>query len=169
MHLSDSLSNPDTPLLRLVTALDGLGGLEETQVSAIARDAIVAQTGAVDSASVRLEARENRKLSPTEVADLVARYRAGASIRSLSQAFRMHEQTVRAHLRREGVTLRPLRVLTETQEVEVVRLYVEETQTLAELADKFGVSASAVRRVLVRRGVARRSQIRRALNNVSHS
>ena len=169
VHLSDSLSNPDTPLLRLVTALDGLDELKKTQVSAVTRNAIMAQTGAANPASVRLEARENRKLSPTEVAELGARYQAGASIRSLSQAFRMHEQTVRAHLRRASVSLRPLCALTETQEVEVVRLYVEETWSLAELATKFEVSAAAVRRVLVRRGVARRGQVRRAFNNVSHS
>lgn len=158
VHLSDPLSNPGTSLLRLVAALDEL---KETQVSGVTRDAIVRQTGAADPASVRLEARENRKLSPAEVAELIAHYQQGASIRSLSQAVGMHEQTVRAHLRRQGVNLRPLRALTDTQEIEVVRLYVEEMWTLAELADKFGVGQGTVRNVLVRRGITRRPQVRR--------
>jgi len=162
VHLSDSLSNPGTLLLRLVAALDECDELKKTQVSAVARNAIMAQTGAVDPTMVRLEVRENRKLSPAEVAELVARYHAGASIRSLSQAFGMHEQTVRAHLRRESVSLRPLRALAEAQETQVARLYVEERWTLAEAAAKFEVSASAVRNVLMRRGVERRAQARRA-------
>ena len=39
----------------------------------------------------------NRKLKPREVDNLVARYRAGASIRSIGTMFGLNEQTVRAH------------------------------------------------------------------------
>lgn len=109
VHLSDSLSNPTEAVKRLVTVLDDLGGLANVQVSSSVQDSIVTQSGAVDPGRVRLQVKENRKLSPAEVAEVVARYQAGASIRSLSQAFGMHEQTVRAHLRRKGVSLRPLR------------------------------------------------------------
>jgi lambda repressor-like predicted transcriptional regulator len=161
VHLSDSLSNPGTPLLRLVAALDELGGLENVQVSGVAREAIMAQTGAVDLSLVRLEIKENRKLSPSEVAELVDAYEAGASQRELTRRFDLHEQTVRAHLRRQGVKLRPLRALTEAQEVEVVGLYVEKVWSLAELAGKFAVSQTAIRNVLVRRGVGMRAQARR--------
>jgi len=161
VHLSDSLSNPGTPLLRLVAALEALGGLENMQVSGELQDTIVAQSGAVDPAVVRLQAKENRKLSPAEVAELVGAYEAGVSQRELTRRFGLHEQTVRAHLRRQGVRLRPQRVLTAEQEVEAVRLYVEEVWTLAELAVRFGVGQTAVRNVLVRRGVGRRTQARR--------
>jgi DNA-directed RNA polymerase specialized sigma24 family protein len=109
---------------------------------------------------VRLTVKENRKLSPAGAGELVQAYVAGESQRELARRFGLHEQTVRAHLRRQGVTLRPIRVLTEAQEEDVVRLYVEEMWTLAELAVKFEVSAAAVRQVLVRRK-ARRSQARR--------
>jgi predicted DNA binding protein len=148
-------------LLRLVTALDELDGWENTQVNEGAREAIIAQTGAVEPGTVRLKIKENRKLSPAEVRKLVAAYEAGTSQRELTRRFGLHEQTVRAHLRRQKVTLRPVRVLTEVQEIEVIKLYVEKRWTLAELAEKFEVSAAAIRQVLVRRDIARRSQAKR--------
>ncbi len=85
------------------------------------------QSGALGRASVRSQIKENRKLSPAEVAQLVDAYQAGTSQAELSRRFDLHEQTVRAHLRRQRVSLRPLRALTEAQEVEVMRLYVVET------------------------------------------
>lgn len=65
-HLSDSLSNLPEAVERLVATLGALGGLENLQVSGNVHEAIVAQSGAVDPALVRLEAKENRKLSPTD-------------------------------------------------------------------------------------------------------
>lgn len=110
---------------------------------------------------MRLQVKENRKLSPHEVVELVDAYKAGASQAELRRRFGVHEQTVRAHLRRQGVKVRPLRALTEEQEVEAVRLYAEEMWSLAEVAGRFGVGQTAVRNVLVRRGVGRRAQARR--------
>ncbi|MGQ0775084.1 MAG: hypothetical protein ACT4NY_11815 [Pseudonocardiales bacterium] len=141
--------------------MDELGGLENLRVSGDVHEAIVAQTGAVDPEMVRLQIKENRKLSPAEVVELVDAYEAGASQADLTRRFGLHEQTVRSHLRRQGVKLRPLRALPEEQEVEVVRLYVEETWSLAELAGRFKVCQTAIRNVLVRRGVERRAQTRR--------
>lgn len=161
-HLSDSLSNLPPALERLVLALEGLGGLEKMQVSGgDVRGEILGQSGADDPAVVRLRVKENRKLSPAEVGELVDAYEGGASQAELTRRFGLHEQTVRAHLRRQGVSLRPLRALTETQEVETVRLYVEETWSLAELAARFKVGQTAIRNLLVRRGVERRGQTRR--------
>jgi transposase-like protein len=161
VHLTDSLSNPAEAVARLVVALGERGGHGNVQVTGGVPEAIIAQTGAVDPASVRLQVRENRKLSPAEVAELVDTYQAGASQRELTRRFGLHEQTVRAHLRRQGVTLRLQRVLTDTQEAEAVRLYVEEVWSLAELAARFEVGQTAIRSVLMRRGVARRAQVRR--------
>lgn len=161
MRLTDSLSNPPQAVERLAGALAALGGLENMQARGDVQAAIVAQSGAVDPATVRLQAKENRKLSPAEVSELVEAYKAGTSQAELSRRFGLHEQTVRAHLRRQGVSVRSQRVLTESQEAEVVRLYVEEVWTFAELAGKFGVGEGAVRGVLVRRGMKRRSQARR--------
>jgi predicted DNA-binding protein (UPF0251 family) len=133
----------------------------KTQVKASTRDAIIAQTGAADPASVRLEVKENRKLSPSEVKDLVDAYKAGTTQVELSRRYGLHQQTVQRHLLKQGVALRSVRVLTDAQEAEAVRLYIEETWSLNEVAAKFGVSQSAIRNMLVRRDVARRPQARR--------
>lgn len=161
MHLSDSLSNLPPALVRLVVALDRLGGLAKLQVSGGVGNEIVDQSGALDPAAVRLRIKENRKLSPGEVTELVAAYEAGATQAELTQRFGLHEQTVRAHLLRQGVTIRPQRKLTDAQEDEVVRLYVEERWTLVELAGHFHMGRTAMRDVLVRRGVERRGRKRR--------
>ncbi|MDQ3224166.1 MAG: hypothetical protein M3Q75_11955 [Gemmatimonadota bacterium] len=145
---------------RLAAALEALGGLENLQVSGEVQDVIVAQSGAVDASTVRLDVKENRKLSPAEVTELVDAYEAGASQRDLTRRFDLHEQTVRAHLRRRGVTLRQQQALTDAQEAEAVRLYVEKAWTLAKLAVWFKVGPTAIRNVLVRRGVERRAQSR---------
>jgi DNA invertase Pin-like site-specific DNA recombinase len=162
VRLRDSLSNLAEALQRLFSTLGRGIVAENVLVSAGADGAAIAQAGASDVDTVRAEVKENRKLSPAEVADVVARYEAGATIRSLAKAFGLHEQTVRAHLRRQGVKLRPLRPLTESQEREVVRLYVDESQTMAEVAAVFKVGQTAIRNVLVRRGVERRRPVRRA-------
>jgi len=112
VHLTDSLSNPTEAVARLVAALGERGVPGNVQVTGGAPEAIIAQTGAVDPASVRLQVKENRKLSPADVVELVDAYKAGVSQAELTRRFGVHEQTVRAHLRRQGVTLRPQRVLT---------------------------------------------------------
>ncbi|MGQ0717543.1 MAG: hypothetical protein ACT4NP_09555 [Pseudonocardiales bacterium] len=159
VRLTDSLSNPPQAVERLIAAL---GGLENMQVGGSTQDAILAQSNAVRPATVRLQVREYRKLSPAEVEELVDAYEVGTSQRELTRRFGLHEQTVRAHLRRQGVKLRPLRALTEAQESDAVRLYVEDVWSLAELAARFKVGQTAIRNVLVRRGVKRRAQARRS-------
>jgi len=47
------------------------------RVSGEVQDVIVAQSGAVDASTVRLDVKENRKLSPAEVTELVDAYEAG--------------------------------------------------------------------------------------------
>lgn len=103
-----------------------------------------------------MQVKENRKLSPGEITELVEAYRQGESQAELARQFGMHDQTVRAHLKRQGVKSRAVRAFDDTQEMEIVRLYVKQEWSLAELADKFDVSYAAVRNVLVRRGVPRR-------------
>lgn len=62
--LSDSLSNPGKPLVRLVKAVNAAGGLAHLQGdAAAAREELIAQTGADDATSVRFKIKENRKLA----------------------------------------------------------------------------------------------------------
>ena len=137
--------------------MDNRGGVATLLVGAdAARAELIVQTGAEDPASVRLTVKENRKLSPEEVIELVQQYEAGATLQSLSVRFGAHTQTVKAHLRRAGVELRPVRVLEGCVADEAVQLYVEEQLSLIKVGRRLGVSADAVRRVLKQRGVPRR-------------
>ena len=71
------------------------------------REAIVAQSGVVDSGFVRMEVRENRILTPGEVAEVVEAYRRGAGVRELARRYGVHRHTVDRHLERAGVVKRP--------------------------------------------------------------
>jgi IS30 family transposase len=114
-----------------------------------------------DPSAVRLQVKKNRKLSPTEVVELVDQHQAGVSVPSLSKLFELHEQTVRAHLKRQGVKLQPYRTLTNAQQTEVLRLYVDELWSLARIARKFNICETTVRNTLARHGVQRRARTRR--------
>ena|GEM_PF-3586861 len=160
VHFPDSLYNPSDPLRRLLAVRQQVAELATSQVSTGVCEAVT-QADADDPPSVRADVRENRKLSPDEIVDLVRQYQVGATIRSVAQQFGLHEQTVRAHLRRQGMALRPLRALTDAATAELVRLYVDKTWTMLELARKFRISESAVRKALIRECIPRRAQARR--------
>lgn len=92
---------------------------------------------------------------------MVEAYVTGASLAQLARQFGAH--TDGATLARQArCACSAVVAFTDAQEREVVRLYVEERRSLAEIAPVFGVSAGAVRKVLVRRGVERRAQVRRS-------
>lgn len=107
--------------------------------------------------------KEVWKLIADEIAELVTRYQAGASMRFLATEFNIHEGTDRVHLRSQGIPLRPTRVLTGRQDDEAERLYVDQVWTMAEIATKFDVSESAIRKVLLRREIRARPQVRRGI------
>ncbi|WP_157227323.1 hypothetical protein [Nocardia asiatica] len=100
--------------------------------------------------------RPNRKLQPNEVAALVERYRHGASMMELAAEYRLHRNTVEAHLRRAGVAKRPMVKMTESLVERATRLYVEESWTTARIGKEFGVDASTVAKALKRAGVRMR-------------
>lgn len=157
MRLADSLSNPPTPLLRLWATRERGRGLRVAE----AISAAVAQAGVDDPSTVRLEVDEQRKLTPAEVQELVEAYRHGASQTELGRRFGIHRQTVGRYLAKQHVERRSRRPLDESQQLEAVRLYVDQTWTLAEIAKKFGVAQNSIRNVLLRHGIERRSQARR--------
>ena len=69
-------------------------------------------------------------------------------------------QLVRQVVKR-GVPLRPQVSQTELQELKIMQLYIQQSQTLVEIAELLGVSAPSIRNVLIRRGVPRRPHVRR--------
>lgn len=121
----------------------------------------VARASVDDPTSVAVVIKENHRLSPAEVAELVLAYRRGASQRELARRFKVDKHTVRAHLDRHGVVRRPIKALSTTQEDQAVSLYVDHGWTLAEVGQKLGVDHSTVRNVLVKRGIPRRPAVAR--------
>lgn len=90
-------------------------------------------------------------LLPEQVDDLVAGYRAGATLVELAALFGIHRRTVAEHLVRREVPIRrggagPSRFH------EIADLY-ESGLTLVEVGLKIGVGPRAVRRALVEHGV----------------
>lgn len=154
MHATRQLSNLSPRLRRVISSLERAGWPDSSRLvwNVVAND----KTGAhYDMVATELH-QSNRKLKPAEIDDLVGRYEQGATIASLASHFSIHSQTVRAHLKARNVKLRRMYSLTPAEEDEVIRLYVEERQTLEEIAIRFGNSAASIRRALIRRGITRR-------------
>jgi lambda repressor-like predicted transcriptional regulator len=86
----------------------------------------------------------------------VKSYRAGTSIKALSRQFELHEQTVRAHLERASVELRPQRVLTIDQVAEIAELY-RGGASLRQLGLQYDVANNSIRNYLLRAGVPLRA------------
>ena len=162
VHLSDSLSNPGAPLLRLVAVVKELGSPENAQTSSVTRETIVAQSGVGDPALVRLEVRENRKLSPSEVAELVDAYRRGTEIRKLARQYGVHRHTVDRHLERADVVKRPV-VKMSAVAARARELY-EEGWSTQRIGRQIGVSASTAYKALKREGVKMRAQVAQRRN-----
>ncbi len=91
-------------------------------------------------------------VTPQMAVDMVARYEAGASIREVAAAFKVHRETAARHLRSAGAQLRKA-VLTEEQTAQAEVLYLS-GQTLAQVGEKFDVSQGTIGRCLRERGAA---------------
>jgi lambda repressor-like predicted transcriptional regulator len=99
-----------------------------------------------------------RRLSASQVDDLVANYRAGGTLRQLSIEFHVHRGTVTAHLDRRGVLRRSNQRKLTDQNVAKVSLLYEAGQSLVAIGRAFGVSAETVRNELNRAGLTIRSR-----------
>ena len=94
VHLRGSLSNPSKGLRDLLSV-----GWRQPHFNKIAGQGL--------DVTERSELTQpNKKLSPTEIEELAARYRVGGTVRSLAADFGVHESTARRYLRRRGVVLR---------------------------------------------------------------
>jgi transposase len=96
----------------------------------------------------------NRRLSYTEVTQLVELYRGGNSMRELAHEFGIHRVTVSRLLKREGVELRN-RGLAADEIDQAVKLYAE-GKSLARIGEHFDVDHGTVWRQLRKRGVKMR-------------
>ncbi len=98
--------------------------------------------------------RRVRRLSESEVDQLVADYQAGRTVYELAAQFGINRKVVSKHLHARGVTMR-MRGLSPTQIDQAVRLYGEGA-SLATIGCKLGVDAGTVHARLRERGVRMR-------------
>ena len=92
----------------------------------------------------RLSNPPQRRLSPSDIDELVNAYRGGATISQLAAEFGVHRTTVAGHLDRHGV---PRHSEQTTWDDEILRQAAELYATglsLADVADQFGVDAQTV-------------------------
>jgi transposase-like protein len=83
-----------------------------------------------------------RRLSPEDVAELVAAHEEGASQQELAARFGIFRTTVAAHLKRHGLTSRR-GGLTAKQITEAIQLY-NSGWSLAKIAAHFGVYPTSI-------------------------
>ena len=115
----------------------------------------------------RLSNPPQRRLSPTDIDDLIEAYRAGATINQLAVQFGIHRTTIAGHLDRHGVprhskqTAWDDEILTQASELYATGL------SLADVAHHFGIDAQTVANRFRRAGVAVRH--RRGWTSPAHS
>ena len=90
----------------------------------------------------RLSNPAQRRLSPTDVDDLVDAYRAGASISQLAAGFGVHRTTVAAHLDRLDVPRHHARTAWDDRALEEAAELYAAGLSLADLADRYQIDAA---------------------------
>lgn len=103
------------------------------------------------------------RLAPDRVEKLIALYTQGDSIYQLARRFSIHRGTVKDHLYRAGVEIRPgaQSKLSESDKNEITKLY-EKGLSIHKIALQFGVTDNPVHRALKERGVKMRDAHGRA-------
>jgi lambda repressor-like predicted transcriptional regulator len=97
--------------------------------------------------------RPNRKLSPTEIDQLVVDYQTGLCLTELGERYGLHRQTAKGHLERRGVPIRSeLPALNDKQIIQAAALYAQ-GQGLNPIAAQLGVAPNTVKRALLAQGV----------------
>jgi transposase-like protein len=140
--LRRALSNPRAPLIALINP--ARDGRSSAGVSAFA------QPNEVDPRRYQM----SRRLSSTEVTQLVELYRDGKSMRELAHKFGIHRVTVSRLLKGEGVERRN-RGLTADEIERAVKLYAE-GKSLARIGEHFDVDRGTIWRQLRKRGIKMR-------------
>jgi transposase-like protein len=102
----------------------------------------------------RLSNPAQRRLSPVDVDDLIATYRAGATIRHVAAEFGIHRTTVAAHLDRHQIPRHREQTAWESGTLEEAAALYASGLSLADVADQFGIDAQTVANRLRRAGVA---------------
>jgi DNA-directed RNA polymerase specialized sigma24 family protein len=98
--------------------------------------------------------RTARQLKPAELDELVMAYAAGATVFELGDRFGIDRRTVGKHLRGRGVDTTPPGL--DPEDVSAAAELYREGWSLLRIAEKFGTTASTVRRRLLEIGLRMR-------------
>jgi transposase-like protein len=101
----------------------------------------------------RLPNPAQRRLSPTDIVDLVEAYQADATISQLAVHFGIHRTTVTGHLDRHGVPRRSEQTSWDDEILTQAAELFETGTSLGDVAHKFGVDAQTVANRFRRAGV----------------
>jgi len=94
-----------------------------------------------------------RRLTPSQIEDVVAGYQSGRSLNDLAQEFGIHHRTVAGHLERLGVARRVNLTKMSPADVRFVAISYRAGESLATVGKVLNVDASTVQRALKRAGV----------------
>jgi len=97
-----------------------------------------------------------RRLEPERIAEIVAKYQAGATTPALCTKYLLSKGGLLKLLREEGAQLRNQSLSVE-QVMKAASMY-EGGLSIAKIANYFGVSYSGVRQAFVRAGIQRRAR-----------
>lgn len=101
----------------------------------------------------RLSNPAQRRLTPTDIDDLIAVYQAGATIRQLAYDFDIHRSTVAAHLDRRQIPRREAKTAgDDTTLAEAAESYATGS-SLADVARRYGIDPQTVANRFQRAGV----------------
>jgi hypothetical protein len=98
--------------------------------------------------------RTMRRLQSSELDELEAAYRAGATTRQLADQFGIHRTTIGQHLRVRGIDTQPPGL--KSDDVPTAAALYRAGWSLARLGDKFGTTDDTVRAHLLKAGVRMR-------------
>jgi AraC-like DNA-binding protein len=118
------LSNPSSPLKRALTAYRRID-----------------LSGPCPRSAPRSLPRTIHRLTPAEVDEAVAGYKAGATLSELAARLRVDRKTLSPHLKARGVQLR--RTMTPAEVEQAVKLYAQGL-SVARIADRLGYHTTSV-------------------------
>ena len=104
----------------------------------------------------RLSNPVQRRLSRTEIEQLVGQYRHGSSIDTLSRRYEIHRTTVMHHLDQSDVARRTVARKMNDETVALAAAQYDRGASLAAVASAFGVHERTLAREFRRAGVATR-------------
>ncbi|MCW2539794.1 MAG: helix-turn-helix domain containing protein [Frankiales bacterium] len=158
VHLREHLSHFPKHLQRALAAVEMTGlPMNQSRLTPSKRDAIGGRV--LEGSAPSTTYRPNTKLQPAQISALIEGYEEGVSMEQLGRYFGVHAHTVRHHLGRAEVVLRPRRAADERQIEGIVQLY-RTGLSLRQVSAQAGLSYGSVRNYLLRAAVALRPPVR---------